>query len=233
MTVAKIVKLSKQLYPTGRAFKMPTGGVFEKLNYALAISENQAYEDAKSILNSLLPDNDGFTADDASSWERRLGLVTSDGVSLADRKLAIQRKFNYPGSIAPRGHYLFLERQLRAAGFDVYVFENRFAAYPDTYETMSPDELDPSGLSEFQHGDFQHGDQQHGSHWGNIVANSIDEETDSHFDVGDNLRSTFFVGGSPVGSFANVAEGRKDEFRQLILRLKPVQTVGYLFINYV
>lgn len=233
MSIQTIVKLSRQLYPKGRAFKMPVGGVLEKLHYALAVSENQAYADAKSVLDSLLPDNDNFTANDATAWERRLGLITSTGVSLADRKLAIQRKLNYPGNSAARGHYLFLQRQLRAAGFDVYVFENRFPAYPDTYETMAPDELDPTGLVEVQHGDFQHGDQQHGSYWGNLVANNIDEDRDLNFDVGDNLRSTFFVGGTPVGTFANVDEDRKEEFRQLILRLKPTQTVGYLFINYI
>lgn len=233
MSIQTIVKLSRQLYPKGRAFKIPVGGVLEKLHYALAVSENQAYADAKSVLDSLLPDNDSFTANDATAWERRLGLITSTGVSLADRKLAIQRKLNYPGNSAARGHYLFLQRQLRAAGFDVYVFENRFPAYPDTYETMAPDEFDPTGLVEVQHGDFQHGDQQHGSYWGNLVANNIDEDRDLNFDVGDNLRSTFFVGGTPVGTFANVDEDRKEEFRQLILRLKPTQTVGYLFINYI
>jgi len=32
---------------------------------------------------------------------------------------------------------------------------------------------------------------------------------------------------------ADIPSVRKDEFRQLILKIKPAQTVGYLFINYV
>lgn len=233
MSIEKIIALTRQLYPTGRAFKMPKDSVFERLHNALAISENQAYQDAVSTLNSSLPDNDDFDADDATAWERRLGLITSEGVLLSDRKLAISRKLSFPGNSNARSHYLYLERNLQAAGFDVYVYENRFPVYPDTYETMAPDELDVSGLSDFQHGDFQHGDQQHGSYWDNIVANNIDEDVDKYFDIGENLRSTFFIGGATVGTFASVDENRKNEFRQLILRLKPTQTIAFLFINYI
>jgi uncharacterized protein YmfQ (DUF2313 family) len=230
----KILNLTRQLYPTGRAFKMPKNSVLERLHSALAISEVQAYEDAVSILNSSLPDNDDYSEEDATAWERRLGLITSEGVSLADRKLAIQRKLNYPGNTKARNNYLWLERNLRAAGFDVYVFENRFPIYPDTYETLRPDEIVAGDYFEdYNHGPFNHGEINHGGTYGNVIANHIKEEDDFGFDIGDNLRSTFFISGTPVGTYANIEEIRKDEFRQLILRLKPVQTVGFLFVNYV
>lgn len=230
-----ILKLKKQLYPTGRAFKMPPGGPFEKLNNALNQSEAQAYADAKSILNSILPDNDDFLEDDATAWERRLGLITNSAVSLADRKLAIKRKLNYPTGNPAKQHYLYLQTQLQAAGFDVYVFENRFDDYPNGYITKTPIEVSgaPSILSPFQHGQRQHGNFQHGGGYNNKVVNHIDESLDRPFSIGTNYRSTFFVGGNTVGSFAEIPVARKTEFRQLILRLKPVQTVAFLFINYI
>lgn len=231
----KIIALTDQLYPTGRAWKGPAGGWLKSLHYALALSEAQAYSDAVAIHNSILPDNSGFTEDDATDWERRLGMIQQDtSVPLSDRMLAIRRKIQHPGNIKARQHYLYLQGQLRAAGFDVYVFENRFDVYPDSYETKTPQEL--SGISALignQYGDNQYGDAQYGSSWGEFIANHIDVDRDRTFSIGNNLRSTFFIGADPVGTYASIPASRKDEFRQLVLRIKPVQTVAYLFLVYV
>lgn len=231
-----ILKLTKQLYPTGRAFKMPFGGDFERLHKALAQSESRAYEDAFSILNSILPDNDLFTADDATDWERRLGLISNPAVPLVDRKLAISRKMAFPGTIKARSNYRFLQHELRAAGFDVYVYENRFDDGLGGYVTKTPAEAAGASYSQVQHGQVQHGNARHGVRFVNRVVNYIDESRDSLFDVGSNFRSTFFVGGPlAVGliTTANIDADRKEEFRQMILRIKPVQTVGFLIVNYV
>lgn len=232
-TKEKILELTSKLYPTGRAFKLPVDGPLSKLHSALAESESDAFDDAVSILNSALPDNDQFTTDDATDWERRLGLITNDAVSLANRKLAIIRKMNHPGTIPARQHYLYLQGQLQAAGFDVYVFENRFPDGFGGYVTQTPQAVTGGAGSEIQHGDIQHGDSQHGTQIFDLVVNSIDADIDKFFNIGGNLRSTFFIGGNPLGTFANVDADREVEFRQLILKIKPVQTVAYLFINYV
>lgn len=230
----KLLSLSKQLYPNGRAFKMPKDGYLESLHIALGLSEASAYNDAVAIHNSILPDNSNFTADDATDWERRLGLITNEATPLADRKAAIQRKMNYPSGNPAKQHYLYLQTQLQAANFNVYVYENRFPDYPDGYFTQSPLEItgDTSLITSIEHGELEHGEFEHGGYYNNKVANHIDESKDLTFDIGDNFRSTFFIGGSPLGTDANVPLVRKDEFRQLILRLKPVQTVAFLFINY-
>lgn len=47
------------------------------------------------------------------------------------------------------------------------------------------------------------------------------------------LRGTFFVHGSTYPALASVPLIRKKEFRELILKLKPAQMVGFLYINYV
>lgn len=233
MSIAtKIQKLTKMLFPTGRAFRVH--GDKEKLYRALSLSEARAYEDALSILDSVLPDNDNFTVDDAGMWERKLGMIDGTGVALADRKLAIKRKMNHPGNIPARQNYLYLEGQLQAAGFNVYVHENRFDLYPDSYETQNPYVLyGSSGWYSNTHGTFLHGENIHGIYYSNIIANSITAEGDLDFDIGANLRSTFFVGGQTVGTFANVDALREAELRQLILKIKPVQAVGFMFINYI
>jgi uncharacterized protein YmfQ (DUF2313 family) len=230
----KILALTRQLYPTGRAFKMPFNGFLEKLHIGLALSEARFYDDAISILGDILPDNANFGEDDATDWERRLGLITNISVPLADRKLAILRKINFPGVVPARQSHLFLQKQLQDAGFNVFVYENRFPDYPSGYVTKTPEELYAgSFITSINHGQFNHGQFNHGGVYNNLIVNHIDESLDFGFSIGDNLRSTFFIGGATIGTYADVDVNRKNEFRQLILRVKPAQMVGFLFINYV
>jgi hypothetical protein len=272
MTVAeKILTVTKRLYPTGRAFRMPVGGWSEKMHKGLITSEERAWNDAKSVLDSALPDNSNFTEQDATDWERRLGLITNPLVPLSDRKLAITRKINHPGTIKARQHYLYLQGQLRAAGFDVYVFENRFSDGLGGYYTKTPIEvyaellsgqsqLGTGQLGDFQLGSgtaiaedllltevtfpdtqlnmFQLGDQQLSSgvdiEYKFKVANHISETEDLMFKTyGTHLKHSFFISANPLGNFADVDINRKDEFRQLILKIKPAHSVAFLFINYV
>lgn len=232
-TESKIKKLTAQLYPRGRAFRIPRNGVKEELIHSMSQSEKRAYEDALSILNVILPDNMNFTADDATRWEERLGLITNDSVSLEDRKAVIIRKMNHPGKIPARQNWLYLEQQLQAAGFDVYVYENNFGGV-----TLSPTDIIGSGLSGISihglsaHGEGVHGNVNTGSVYQNCVANYINEILDYWFDVGDNLRNTFYISGPYIDTFADVPLERKEEFRQLILRIKPVQTIAFLFVNF-
>lgn len=225
--IDEIKQLTKSLYPTGRAFKMPLGSEFQLLHDGINPSLERAFNAAKSVLDSAIPDNDNFSADDASQWEIRLGLVSNPLVALSDRKLAIQRKMNHPGSIRARQHYLYLEGQLRAAGFDVYVFENRFPDGMGGYYTIPP-----TGVTGIEHGDIEHGDDVETGNPYTIVASSLDETVDQTFDFSATLKNTFFVCGPHVGDVASVISLRKIEFRQLILKIKPVQTIGFLFIDF-
>lgn len=246
----KFLRLTKQLYPRGRAWKLFNNSWFERLHIGLAQSEARAYRDSVAILNSILPDNDAFTTDDATDWERRLGLINNPLVSLADRKLAILRKMNHPGTIKARQHYLYIQGQLQAAGFDVYVYENFGGELPADFIVIPEiSALDEASLDEFNLGDattvypelfgVPNLDEFNLDEFNldeevylNKIVNSIPTEADSYFNIGETARATFFIGGFPQGSFANVPLIRRDEFRKLILTLKPVQNVGYLLINY-
>jgi hypothetical protein len=246
--IDKIIKLKQQLYPKGRAFVFDEKSYLYAFHKAIAEVLKNGYNDAKSILDSILPDNDRFSELDASQWERRLGLISNPNVSLSDRKKAILRKWQHPGQIAPRQHRLFIENQLQLAGFNVRVFENRF--YDGLGNIVS---LNVDDFLWLQHGTFEHGEYEHNQFNGNyeVIANYIDELRDATFDTGADLFSTFFITNDNFGTIDNfgvtipttginiddirvdVLEVRKKEFRQLLLKLKPTQTVGYLFVNYV
>lgn len=238
--ITKIKNLTKSLYPTGRVFRVSPGSVIDQLHNGLSLSEKQAFDDALAILDTILPDNDNFTAGDATDWERRLGLITNPAVPLADRKDAIIRKMNHPGELAARQHFLYIQTQVQLAGFsDVFLHENIFDPYPygDPVTKTLFDVVSLGGDAFLaEHGNFEHGELEHGQIGDDgvtLIVNNIDEAKDAVFDIGANLRSTFFVGGEDIGTFATVDVERKDEFRQLLLRLKPTQTVGFLLINYI
>lgn len=233
MSIAeKLLKLEKQLFPTGRAFRVPAGGIKERLLTAVNLTFGRADTAARGVLDSILPDNDNFTEEDATRWERRLALTTATGTTLADRKLAIKRKMNHPGTIKARQNWRYVQGQLQAAGFDLYVYENRFDDGGGHWETQDPFSIWSGGTEERQHGQFEHGQAQHGSMIADFVVNSLDNETDQKFMIGANARSLFFIGGSTIGTYGSVPSARRVELRQLILRLKPVQTGAILFINY-
>lgn len=251
-TKDKIKQLTRLLYPTGRAFNMPDGSNFEKLHSALSESESDAFDNASSFLSSILPDNPDFTVEDAEDWERRLGMISNPLVSLQDRKDAIIRKMNHPGDIPARQSWDFLEQSLRLAGFNVWVHENipeqsifsllqplsgtaqQGTNQQGTFQQGTVITANPSLFTQIQQGMFQQGQvQQGGFVYTNKVVNNIKEIPDAFFNIGSNYRSTFWIGGQNLGEFADVDVNRKDEFRQLILRIKPVQSVGFLLINYI
>ena len=72
-----LLTITKRFYPKGWAFRIPTGGLLEKMHAGLIISEDLALTSAISVLDSIIPDSDNFTAEDATDWERRLGLITN------------------------------------------------------------------------------------------------------------------------------------------------------------
>lgn len=248
----KLKKLTKQLYPTGRAFNVRPDSIVERLHDALIISENQMYSDAASTLYTILPDNANFTTADATRWEQRLGMITNVTVSLADRKLAIIRKMNHPGTILARQSHDYLQDSLQAAGFDLYVYEN--LTNLSVWDILS---LNPGfsqwGANQFGNAQFanvfsyfsaliqiaQWGNNQFGTfNWAQPfytqkLVNNIDYIKDIPFNTGTNNKSAFFVGANTLGTFADIGVERREELRQLILRIKPAQSVGYLLINYV
>jgi hypothetical protein len=223
---------------------------------------DQAYLDTLSIQNSVLPDNENFDEEDTTRWEQSLQII-SNLTDLQERKQRIARQLFYPGGILERSHYKFIEDQLRASGFDVYIVENRFWNGSE-FEVKDPDDL----LSaEFELGVTNLGkyglkETVPGTDYTSIIANSIDEDIDNEYfnaifqgptTLGERglgtiildgkseqqltrkiqLQGSFFLGGSTYPSFSTVPVERKEELRQLILKLKPTHTICFEYINYI
>jgi len=216
----KIFKLTRQLFPRGRAFWLQKYGVFTELMRALAESEATALQMCYDIMDSVLPDNDNFSVEDASNWESALGLMDLSHLTLPARKTAIKEKIKYPGDIPARQNYLYMQGRLQDAGFSVYVTPNTV----------------PTPYNAALYGETRYGGLNYGTaaETGEIIANHIDSTRDADFIFGgmDNMRSTFLIG-SITGGYASIDATRKTEFRELILKIKPAQMGGLLKINYI
>ena len=225
-------ELSRQLKPTGRAFKFPKGGNADGVLGVMDASIEECVVNLGSILDSILPDNPNFTDVDATIWEKRLGLLS--GTDLELRKKAIMRRLNSPGQSKGRQSLIYIQSQLQAAGFDVWLHENKVSDGMGGYVVTNPGD-GTGGYT--QHGLGVHGISTHGSNgfpYNSIVANYDRKEFELEPVFSDlELRFTFFIGGQTFPNFASVPANREREFRKLILTLKPQHMVAYLLINYV
>ena len=219
--------LSVQLYPTGRAWYRLESGIWDGFHTSINQSFVRLIKEANLLINGTFPDNNDFTEDDASLWEYRLGLITNELTDIETRRAAIKRKLGHPNNIKARQHPFFIQSQLQAAGFNVWVHEN-------TIPYQTPEDIADVGLQATEHGEpTQHGTgAQHGGESFDIIANSIDEV--ESFSVGDgNLWATFFLGGEILGTLAEVPYSRLREFKELVIKLKPAHTAAFTFINYI
>lgn len=207
-----ILKLTKQLLPTGRAWRLPDSGVFKKMMYALGISEQRAYNFALGVLNRILPDNDSFTADDATQWERRLAINAGTGyIPLSTRKSSILRKMQFPGGFLNRQNYRYIEAQLQLAGYNVTITEN----YSDL----------PTSLPTVHASDTLHSSST--KHGGTVIINDIIANSINKGEVFyiNTYKRCFYLDGSiPFNAIK--------AFRLLVLTLKPVDTVAILRLEY-
>lgn len=230
----KLRKLAASLYPKARAWWMKKDSTFDKLNHALGYSESRALSSVRGILDSIIPDNDNFSEADAQNWERALGMYEKPYLDLEMRKTVILRKMQYPNKVRARQHYKFIEGELQANGFDVYLYENRF---PNPEVEGGWEVLDPrNSVYDIPYYGGTTYDNSGIAGGFSILANHIDPILDSGFAIGNkmNLRATFFVGGPTFGSRATISDARLFEFRALLLKLKPVQVVAaFLIVDYV
>ena len=217
-------KLAKQLLPNGRAFRMPSNGDGDKFLEAIAESKQDAFNSAIGILDAILPDNTNFTSLDATQWERRLGMIINPSASLNDRKLAIQRKMNNPGNIQARQSGDYIQQALRDAGFNVTLYWNvNRSLLPTPIYKQNVFGLNNFGVYNF--GLLPLIVYPNGE----IVANFINKIKDESFNLGVNNNSFFVVCNTILGNPAYIPSERREELRQLILRLKPLHLPCLLF----
>jgi hypothetical protein len=229
--------LSRILLPNGRAFFMPWGGDLQKLFAALDLSETREINDARSIIDSRIPDNNNFTIEDARIWYKEFGIYDSGSVPLADMKARIRQQRRHPGETPAHLSKGYIEDQLRLANFDVHIYENRFSDGMGGWVTKTPAQIlgIPAGRAVF--GDFRFGQVKYGSVYSDagitIVANSLEAATDENFGIGIEYKYTCYIAGATVSTFADIDAAREIEFRQLVHQLKGANIVAILFVNYI
>lgn len=226
--------LALQLYPTGRAFNLPEDGVFFNLHEAINKSFIRVVEDGKSTLNSNLPDNIYFDEKDCELWEYRLGITTNPNLSLELRKKAILRKMSFGRNVKARQHIDYIEAQLQLAGFNVFLHENKFFDLnTGEWYYKTPEDITGNATNNVVYGgDSQYGiGMQYGASEFDIIANL--STPNEPYSVGAGEWATFFIGGEVLGEPASVPLIRQQEFRELVLTLKPAHLVAYTFINYI
>ena len=227
-----LLNLVKQLYPSGRAFRLFRNSNFENLHRAFNENLDTWKTSTDGILDKILPDNPNFSEDDATVWEQFLGLP--GGGTFDQRKLAISRRLNHPGNTLGRMSESYFQAQLRAAGFDVYVHQNRFPDGLGGIMVINPG----TGTGSYaEHGNAAHGNAVHGTTgfpFDSIIANHIDKTLEpSATYTNPQLRATFFIGAQQFPNLANIPASREEEFRKLILTLKGQHLIGYLLVNYI
>lgn len=225
--------LASQLYPTGRAWYMLKDGIMEKVHLALNMSFIRLIDDSKLTIDSCFPDNTNFSEDDCALWEYRFGMKTNLLLSVEVRREAILRRMARGRNVRARQHITYLQYQLRLAGFDVYLYENAFIVdgartfkRPQDILALMPDNVQHSLTT-------QHGlGVQHGGVSPEVIANSY--KRNELYSVEDEyLWATFFIGGATLGTAAEIPESRLEEFRELVLKLKPAHLAAFTFINYI
>lgn len=222
-SVDDIVKSKKQLLPTGRAFYAKNGGNFDKLLRGLAAEEAEAVNKSIGLLNSIIPDNEYFTEEDCAAWENTLSISASLLDSIENRKAAIYRKMQFPSNTKGRQHKNYLEGQLRAANFDVRIYEysdikNNFSS------TVHSQDVDHSFTT-------VHGGWEIPSYTG-IIANFLDETLETPVPPTiENLKNIFWIAGASFGQYANIPPYRIEEFRNIVLTIKPLHTVAFLRVT--
>lgn len=228
----------------------------DKLNIAKLRSWDRLYADIKKILDQKYPDNSNFDELDTENWERVFGLTPSSTMTIEERNEVILARQSY-SKVKERQTAEYIEDQLQANGFDVYVHENRFEATP--YITQcGPSQCGFSQCGGTNDPVYPYVAKEPETGWEEICANSLDPAVDATIfdatpgtqcgvaqcgssicaspiqeDRETQLSYSFFIGGETYPNLADVPESRKNEFRELILKLKPAHLVAWLYINYI
>jgi hypothetical protein len=227
-----LLRLVEQLYPTGRVWNMPEGSDLVALHKAFNLSFLRVANAASGIIDSSFPDNENFLDDDATFWEYIYGITTNAALPIEQRRAVLYQRMAFPNNILPRQSFPYIQSQLQQAGFNVFIYENIFYDELGNHFYKTPEDILGLIPGSTEHGGTtQHGGgTQHGAGNFDVIANDLNPE---NYSTGGNLWPTFFIAGATITQMAFIDKARQIEFRELVLKLKPGHTVGYLFINYV
>lgn len=232
-----MMPFTRQSYPKGRAFAFSNDSFLYKLHSALHKSEQRTIDALKNILSQIMPDNEHFSDSNILIWEKRLNIVSNIFTSQEDRKKAILRKLAYPGTIRARQTRLYIEEQLQAAGFPVYVYDNirtdNGKPYTIGIGVQKDTELGLNtelGINTELGGIITGADLLLDS----VVINSLyanEEKLTAMDEVA--MRSTFIIAGHDIYTQPRISSDREIELRNIILSLKPLGDFAFLNVKYI
>ena len=136
----------QKLLPKGRAFRLPFENDLYKFHQAQAKEPERICDFYVDVRDSGLPPN--VPSDALDDWETFLGLLANSNLTDAERNERALGKLTAVG-----GQGLdYIQDQLQAAGFPIFVYENNPAAGAREYITL----LGDTGIQmdDFQLGDF-------------------------------------------------------------------------------
>ena len=206
--------------PTGRAWN---GEI--QLAYLRGIGSE--FNDQDKNIADIADINNILFGNKLTVWQEILNLTPVG--TIEEQEQDVIRKLSDVGSLRKED----IEASLRNAGFDVYVHVN--GQDPRAYSGGVPLMTLGDGNAYMGYEDALLGTFESA---GDIVVNSINAESDESYlpaITGDmaTWRYNFFIGGSVFPSIATVDAAREDEFRRLILEIKPLGMWATLLINYV
>ena len=252
--MALIRDITDKLFPTGRAHK--TGDIGDRMRDALSDGVETINDSIDSLIDGVLPDNANFTIDWCLRHERMYGLSVLQADTLQDR---MDRILNHIAPPPPNTGMLslqVLQDEIDAAGWGgvLYIHENVNGLLP---QFVLPQLTFPSQLGDAQGGDGQLGginfvddypqfydfDQLGDSQGGdgqlgnmplfnNIIANSIVRKDDLYTNLTP-LENTFYISGVNIGDIVTLPQADEIPLRQLLLNIKPLNSVGFLLIEYI
>lgn len=252
-TEAELFNLYATLLPDGRAFDIKNSYNFRKIFDAVSRLQDDLINDSENVLIGLDPNNEYFTEEQAKKLEKRYGLYINESLDFATRKQRLISRMTAPGDQLAKQHWSYIQKRLRDSGFDVYVHENRFTSsvlgsgYAGTafagtafagsegfdYYAINPE---TTGYTEQCNNYIDVSKdtppEAFMSTAGTMFAGTA-YATDPPVESDDWWKGCFFIGGETFGTLAEVEQTRKNEFRHLILKLKPAHSRAYLLIYYI
>lgn len=252
--MAIINDITEKLFPTGRAHKV--GKVGDDMKLALSDSVDRLNYSIDNLLNGVLPDNSQFNIDWVLRHEKMYALSAYDSDTLQDR---IDRII-YHLTPFPRDYGILslesIQNEIDNSGWGgiLYVHENLGGLYPhDVLPPLSfPPQLGDGQLGDyqlgtfkydvdypqfydfFQLGGFQLGDSQLNNfpQFNNKIGNSLNKVDDLFVNLSP-IENTFYMCGLNLGDIVVLPKSDEIPLRQLLLDIKPLNSVGFLLIEYV
>lgn len=252
--MASIRDITEKLFPTGRAHKV--GKVGEDMRLALSDGVERVNDAIDNLTHGVLPDNPNFNIDWCLRHERVYGLSVYPSDTLQIRVARILSHITpYPKDVGVLSLQV-LQDEIDAAGWAgvLYIHENLGGLYPqDVLPQLSyPMQSGDGQLGDFQLGgydyandysqfyqwfqlaDFQLGGGMLGTvpQFNNKIANSLQWFDDLFVNLSP-IENTFYVCGQNLGDIVVLPQSDEIPLRQLLLDIKPLNSVGFLLIEYV